>query len=157
MKRLDRGRGPMRKGIGICSAVVLSLGTAGCFHYVPVDEVPPQGSAVRVTMSEPVPVELREITANRVVEIRGEVVTAAPDRLFLSAFAVVSNSDLERLADGETVILPRGLIEGIEQKRLSTTRTILATAAVVGLSFLVETVIRGSGGGEGDGPPPIIE
>lgn len=137
--------------------LVLTASTAGCFHYVPVEAAPPQGTPVRAFLHRPVPVELREITANNIVMVRGEVIREEDERLLLSAFALESASEFEHVAAGETVALPRDALERIEVKRISPTRTALAGAALAAAGYLVNLALQSLGGGDdgGGGGPPI--
>ena len=131
------------------------LGT-GCFHYVPTEEVPPQGTPVRVRLAPPLPIELADLTAHNIVEVRGEVAAAQPDRIVLSAFTLLSAAEVEYLAGGQTVPLSRDAVAGLDQKRLSPARTALATAALVGVGYAIQLGLRSLGGGNGggDGNPP---
>lgn len=137
--------------------LVLAVSTAGCYQYVPVETTPPQGTSVRAGLSSSMSFELSEITANRIVEIRGEVVTASAERLVLSAFSLVSQSDFEHLAAGETIVVPQDAVAWIEKREISASRTALVGAALVGVGFLIEAAIRGGGGGEDDGGGPPIK
>ena len=134
----------------------ICLLATGCFHYVPVAEVPPQGTPVRVRLAPPLPIELADLTAHNIVEIRGEVATAQPDRIVLSAFTLLSAAEVEYLAGGQTVPLSRDAVAALDQKRISPARTALATAVLVAAGYAIQLGLRSLGGGNGgdDGGPP---
>jgi hypothetical protein len=144
----------MRRRLATSALLVASGTTAGCFHYVPVETAPPQGTPVAVHLSRPIPVDLGEIALNNVVQVRGEIVRSDPDFLLLSAFAVQSALDRELLASGQTVSIPADAVARLEQKRISTVRTALATVALLGAGYLVQLGLRNIGGGDGGEPPP---
>lgn len=134
-------------------AGVLLASTAACFQYVPVDEVPARGTPVRVGLARQVPIELTEITATNVEEVRGEVVSGDDGRLVLSVLGVRLLGGVDYLARGETVVLPQDAVASLTAKRFSPLRTALATAVLAGAGFLVERALSAAiGGGEGGGP-----
>lgn len=121
---------------------------SGCYTYVPTGmTLPAQGKPVRVFLSTPQDVRLSDLTANDVVVIDGELIGTSDEQVALSAWWVKSRSGYETLGQGETVTIPLSHLEGVRQKRLS----VLRTAAVTGLAFLVSTVTIAyvaRGGGE---------
>lgn len=124
----------------------------GCFHYVPIEGVPEQGTPVRLGLAQPISIELSDLTANNIVEVRGEIIAAPADRILVSAFGLRSAGDFEFLGRGETVSLPRDAIARLEEKRISPGRTAVASALLVGAGYLVQLGLRSAvGGGEGDG------
>jgi hypothetical protein len=136
--------------------LALSLGASGCFQYVPVEGVPPQGTPVRAGLSRPVAIELSDLTANNIVEVRGEIVAGQSEEIVLSAFALRAANEFEYPGRGQTVSLPRDAVARLEQKRISVSRTALATAGLVGLGYLVQLALKavgGGGGGDPGGPP----
>ena len=152
-----RARFPqMRRILPTLALVGLATASTGCFHYVPVEEVPRQGTPVQVYTSRPVPVPLEDVTANNVVMVRGEVITEQTDQLALSAFTLESANEFEYLAGGQTVFVPRDALARIEEKRISWLRTGLTAAAFAGAGILIDWGLRqATGGGEGEGSPPV--
>lgn len=137
--------------------LLLVATSTACFHYVPSAGMPSQGTPVRAYLNRPVPVELADITANNIVEVRGEFVTARPDQLVLSAFTLQTASDVEHRGGGATVYVPRDALRLLEERRISAGRTALAAVAMAGAGYLIQLGLRGGiGGGEnGDGNGPI--
>lgn len=132
---------------------VLLLALAGCYHYVPASEALTLGTPVRAHLERPVPVELPDITANRVVQVQGEFVASPPDRLVLSAFRIWGDSGFERSLSGETVTLPSDAVGLMEVRRISGSRTLLAGIGLAAASYLLQAAIRSAvGGDEGEGP-----
>jgi len=141
-------------------AIVLGLtaSTAGCFHYVPATEMPSRGTPIRVRMDTPVRVDLPDLTANDIVRVQGEMVSADPNRLILSAFSLHSAADREHMGGGATIYLPRESLAHMEVRRLSVGRTALASVAIAAAAYLVGLGIDAAGGGgEGNGGNPIPE
>lgn len=126
----------------------------GCFAYVPVrGESPAPGARVQVQLNSPQEVRAGEVTANDVVEIRGEVVAADSVQLLLSAFGLTSRSGIEHLATGQTTPVPRLNIARIRESRISTLRTAaLAGMALLGGTIFVATVANPRGGLGREGP-----
>lgn len=130
--------------------LLLVAASTACFHYVPSAGMPSQGTPVRAYLNRPVPVELADITANNIVEVRGEFVTARPDQLILSAFALQTASDVEHRAGGATVYVPRDALRLLEERRISAGRTAVAVGALAGAGYLIQLGLRSAfGGGEG--------
>lgn len=148
----------VRRGAAVRSAgALLSLALlAGCFQYVPVRNASPRpGTRVQVFLNDPQEVRTGEVTANDVVEIRGEVVSADSARLLLSAFGLTSRSGYEHVATGQTTMVPRLNIAGIRENRVSPLRTgFLAGAVVLAGAIFVSEVANPRGSGPGGGGPP---
>ncbi len=138
-------------------ALSLLVFAGACFHYVPTEQAPVRGTPVWVSLSRPIPVQLSELTANGVVRLRGELVSAGPEDLVVSVFSLRSQSGFEYRSLGETVALPADAVEGIEQRRFSLVRTVVSGAVLGAAGYLIQRTLRGAiGGGEpGDGPGDV--
>nr|NIY07960.1 hypothetical protein [Gemmatimonadota bacterium] len=130
-----------------CLSLSLLLTTGACFHYVPGSDATPRGARVRVELTRPTPVELREVTANSVTNVSGEVVSSASDRLVLSVFALRAAGGFEYLSGGETVIFPNDVVGRVEERRISPVRTALAAALVGAAVYAISATLGGSSGG----------
>lgn len=131
---------------------VLLLALAGCYHYVPASDTLTMGTPVRAHLERPVPVELPDITANRVVQVQGEFVASRPDRLILSAFRIWGDNGFERPLSGETVTLPPDAVGFMEVRRISASRTLLASIGLAAAGYFAQAAIRSAvGGDEGEG------
>jgi hypothetical protein len=131
------------------SLVLLStLVLNGCFAYMPSKGAPlRQGQSVQVFLNTPQDVRLTDVTANNVVRVDGEVVSVDSEKMVLSAALVTQASGVDQLGDNATVVVPRGHVDHVQEKRFSVVRT----AGLVGLAALV-TALTAAGvvGGSSD-------
>ncbi len=140
----------IRNTLLIAAALLLS----GCFAYIPVPPgtAPPQGTAVRAYLSRPGDYRLTDYTANNIVQIDGEIVRVNPDTLVLSAFGLQAASGFEFLGNGETVLVPRMAVGGLERKQLSVWRSAALGAVFAAVVTLGGFALAAAGGGsEGGG------
>jgi len=129
---------------------------AGCFAYAPVSDgrpLPARGAAVRVHLTQPESFRLSTVTADRIVEVQGEVVEWNLDRLSVSAWWLRSVVGTEHRAIGETLVIPRGDLARLEHKRFSIHRSVGLTGVLLIVTILVNSAFEG-GGGEPPPPPP---
>lgn len=127
-------------------APVLGLLLAGCYVYVPASgPEPARGTAVRARLAQPVDVRMRQITANSVAVVDGEVVRFAPDTLYLSAVKLTAMAGNDFLGYGETVWVPRPAIALLEERRIDRQRTALAVAGGLVLAGLAHFVASDGG------------
>ena len=144
-----------RAGLLRFGAALVLLASGGCQTYSPVAlGAIQQGVRLRVTVHQPVPVRLREITVERATLVDGEAVGLQDGKLVLSALWVVREGGVGILGEGWTVTVPVGSVSTLSQRRFSWWRT-----AVVGVVGVVGTAVGwrslGAGGGpESDGGPP---
>lgn len=155
MNSLTRARLPLR---GAAAGLLLALSLNGCFAYAPVNgAMPSPGSRVKVALDSPQEVRTGDITANDVVEVTGELVSADTAALVVSAFQLTSRSGYEHLASGETTRVPRLNISTVRVNRISPLRTAAMTGlALLGGALFISQVSppRGGGGpGNGGGGP----
>ncbi|HYW06276.1 MAG TPA: hypothetical protein VE913_04930 [Longimicrobium sp.] len=129
----------------------------GCFSYVPMNGPDPlPGARVRVELRSPQQIRAGEVTANDVVSVIGEVISADTSLLVLSASQLTARSGYELSGGGETARLPRGNIVVVSQNRLSVLRTALVAGAIAVLGGTFASQVRasrGGGGGGGGGTP----
>lgn len=130
----------------------------GCHSYVRTD-VPglERGDRVRVFLSEPGAFRLGEVTAERVLQLDGEVVGWDEERLVLSAWWARSVSGREYAGEGLTVHVPREQVRDLEIRRLAALETGLVSAGGLAAALAIGAAMRsggGSGSGGGGGTPP---
>lgn len=131
---------------------LLTLGA--CFSYVPAAPgMLRQGQGVNVFLSAPQDVKLREVTANNVVRVQGEVIEADTQQLAVSASLLVSSSGYEQLGEGATVVIPRASVQQLTARRVSVVRSIGLAGSALVLAALARGSITG-GSRDGGGPPP---
>lgn len=141
------------------SILAAALLLNACTTYVPAPAAPiPMGTRVRVLLNRPTDVPLRDVTANRVVSIDGELVRADADRVVLSAFTVVTAGGLEFLSAGETVSFPRGDVAALQKKKIALLSSALFVGGTVLAVILLDAAARqltggGDDAGTGTGQP----
>lgn len=133
----------LRRCILLSSVVTMSA----CFHYVPAHDGVHRGSRVRVELARPTAVDLREVTANNVTNVSGELVSSGSDRLVLSVFALRAAGGFEYFSEGETVVLPGDAVGRLEERRISAVRTTLAVAILGAAMYAIGSSLGGSSGG----------
>jgi hypothetical protein len=88
-----------------------------------------------------------------VQQVEGRVVGVSDSTLAIGVTAVTRVNGLEDGWGGDTVVFRRSEIQGVEEKRISTSRTLLSVGGVVVGGFLAHAGLRG-GAGTGAGQPP---
>jgi hypothetical protein len=133
------------------------LGVAACQHYVPatVNDLE-RMNRVRVRLSEPLEVELMDLTANNATLLDGEVVRWDDESLILSVWWVEAMGGLEFRGVGETVEVPRDQIAELEERKISVFQTVGLAALLVAGMVLIGSAFSGAGssGEDGEDPPP---
>ncbi len=141
----------LRRGV----ALVLLILVGACMNYVPASvEQVKRPDRVRVRLSVPGTYELMDLTANRVIEIDGEVVRWDDEELVLSAWWLAGEGGLEFRGVGETVVVRREHIGEIERRKVSPVKTAgLIGAGVLATALGVATLASpgGTAGGAGEG------
>lgn len=147
-------------GMRVTAIALTTLLAAGCHTYRPlVGVTPPEGTRVRLQLSDSGTTSLSSYLGPDVVEINGRILTADSDALTLSVSHIRTRDGSEPFWKGESVTIQRSLIARTEEERLSKSRT----AGVAGASLaLVVSIARGfglsgtndgsRGGGGGPGP-----
>ncbi|MDP2528273.1 MAG: hypothetical protein Q8W51_00885 [Candidatus Palauibacterales bacterium] len=141
-------------------ALVIASGAlylSGCYTYVPLQGVPDrvqQGTALKIHFGRPVDVRMGEIGANDVVELDAEMVGAEGDSLAVSVFQTTSRSGYQQQVGGRTARVPADAVAGIEIRKFSAIKTILAGGLVVGAALAAAAVLSSGGGGTTGGQPP---
>ena len=139
----------------VAAVALLVFALNGCFSYVPLNgAAPAPGTRVRVDLQTPQPVVSGDVTANDVVSLIGEVVSADSVTLVLSATQLTTRTGYEHVGRGETARLPRANVARISQNRLSPVRTALVAGVVLVLGGSFASHVRpprGNGGGGGSG------
>ena len=139
----------------MCIVLVgVTMVAPGCFTYTavpPNGALPDRGAPVRAHLLEPQRFPLRDVTAENVVRVDGEIIEWDSERLLLSAYWMRSNSGLAHNGVGETVVLDRSALSKLERKRFSIGKSAALAGAVVLFSVFLNSAFEGGGGGE---PPP---
>jgi hypothetical protein len=134
-------------------AIVLAA-AAGCYRYVPLATPQPQsGTYITALLTDSGTAELADYLGPNVASVGGRLVSTSAEELQISVVNVASRAGAEAFWKGETVRVPRRLVSGIQERKLSGSRSSLVAtiglAAGVGLlrAFGVLSAGSGSSGG----------
>ena len=131
----------------VCGCAAL-LGA--CYDYVPqVAQQPALGSEVRLTLTDLGSVAAASAVGPRVESIDGRIARISADSVVVAATQTTQRGGAENTWNGERVALPRSAVASIGVRRLSASRTALASAA--GVAVVVGTIVGFHVGGSGNG------
>jgi len=134
---------------------------AGCFIYVPYEQTTPRtGDHVTADLNPGGSEELARLVGPQVGSVRGQVLTADASSMLLSVSSTTSFDEQTTYWKGEQVAVPLGSVDHILTKKFSAGRTLMLTAAVVGVGILGAKILtgvdqsnhNGSTGGGGQNP-----
>ena len=125
-----------------------------CQRYVPLDMTPaPVGSSVRISLSDNAAATSFRQVGSGVSQAEGRVIFATDSTLAIGVSAVKRTNGIEDGWNGDTVVFRRAQVVGVEQRKISRSRTFLTLGAVV-----VGGIIAHQGLSHGDrvvvGQPP---
>jgi hypothetical protein len=139
-------------------AGLAAVATAACYAYAPLRQpVPIAGQEVRATFAAPASLQLGDVTLNAVDRVEGLVQRVSGDSMLVSGDWVFTRLGARYAASGGTLLLDRPQLRALEVRRLSPTRTGVASAVAVGAVVLLFRSIGqalgwgGGGSGSGDG------
>jgi hypothetical protein len=139
------------------SAMFAIFAATGCYYYEPLARLEPApGSYLAATLNDAGTDTLSQTIGPDVRSIRGRVLTSDSAALSLSVSGVTLHHGEDVTWKGENVTLYRRYVAGIQQRRLSRSRTaIMMGATIVGLVATYE-VFQGVGliPTNSGGPPP---
>lgn len=156
-------RRPRRSGRWSGRTAALALGalcSQGCYTYqaLPRSAAVPPGQALRVQLTDSGTVALAAQVGPGVYQLDGRVSDADARTLNLEVTSLHSRrSVVEQLWNGESVAIPRVLVEAVQRRQLSRPRTILLGALLVGGVVGAYLVFDAAGGGNRGGPGPIVD
>jgi hypothetical protein len=141
-----------------CLVLPVVISAAGCFYYQPLETAAPQpGTYIEVVLTDSGTSHFWGYLGPDVANLRGRLVTANPQTLALSVQSVEQRHGQVLGWKGETVTLGREYVATMQERHLSTGRTVLlAGGTVVGFVAMISAVANlaaGSGGSGGGGPP----
>jgi hypothetical protein len=154
---------PVREGHPRTPAVLLLVACllpVGCYTYLPLGTLEPQvGTQVSAELTWRGSDTLAAAVGPGVTTVRGAVLQADPAAVILAVASVANHSGQQQFWRGEPVRLPRGSVQGFEERKFSVGRTVLLGAAFLGSSLAAWAAFKGdrSGGrlpgGSGGGVP----
>ncbi len=133
----------------LCIAIAF---TSGCYTYRPADSVRP-GMEVRARLKTEAAVRRSEGLDDALRYFDGRVVNNSDGDLVLDILVARSQTAFENIVIRDTIRLSSGEIEQILQRKLSTGRTVFATAAVIAGGVLLVKGIEAAAGGSDTDPP----
>lgn len=162
---------PMRRSFQSNVALGLSLAlllpfAAACHHYVPPEggqEVLVRGERIRVSTSDPLSVDLGEITVDDAVLVDGELIEIREDgTVVMSVIQAQSPSGATRGGVGETVTIPGDAVATIEKRVINPVTTTLIVVVIAGAATAISIAALNAGSENGDGngngqPPPELD
>ncbi|WP_158508788.1 hypothetical protein [Gemmatirosa kalamazoonensis] len=145
------------------TGVLLTLVTAaGCYDYVPLSTGAERPAAeVELTLTDSGAVVLARDIGRASTAIDGTLVSGGDASAYTIAVRQVRRRDDDPAPwRGEHIVVPRPLVAEVRERRLSRTRTALATVGTAAGVLLARAAIRGLGGsnagqsGPGTNPGP---
>jgi hypothetical protein len=131
------------------------LGCVACQKYVALDVAPSiVGSEVRVNLDPDAGAVPFNAIGSRVKRAEGRVIKASDSTLTIGVTGVTRLNGLEDTWAGDTVDFPRSNILGVEQRRISTSRTLLTLGILVAGGILAHIGLDGSRNVIVGQPPP---
>ena len=132
--------------------IAMVFATVGCYGYYPSPAGTPR-AGVRVTaeLSDSGTMSLARYVGPSVAAVEGRLLRASDTEIELSVLAVRQHNGEEASWRGERLTVPRNLLRGIEERRLSVGRTALFTVGFVIGGVALRQAFQGKSGG----PTPI--
>ncbi len=161
---------PMRRSfrsnvaLGLSVALLLPF-AAACHRYVPPEggpEVLARGEQIRVSTSDPVSVDLGEISVDDAILVDGELIELREDgTVVMSVIQAKSPSGAVRGGMGETVTIPGNVVASVEKRVINPVTTTLVVVIIAGAATAIGIAALNAGSsngdGNGNGPPPPQE
>ena len=124
----------------------------GCYTYVPLWQGTPRaGTLVAVGLSDRGRAELANRIGPGVRQLTGRVATLSDSSLTLAVSSVTYIGPGAPMTwNGEMVVIPREVVSGIQERRLSKSRSWIAAGAAVAAIALISTIAIA---GFGSDPP----
>ncbi|MGH7652959.1 MAG: hypothetical protein ACREMS_14110 [Gemmatimonadaceae bacterium] len=115
-----------------------------CQRYVALDAAPVSvGTDVRVNLdADAAGISFSRI-GSRVQQVEGRVVGMSDSSLAIGVTTVTRLNGLEDAWSGDTVVFQRSQIQGVEEKRISASRTLLSVGGLVVGGIVAHAGLRG--------------
>jgi hypothetical protein len=113
--------------------LVVAVVSQGCYTYVPLEAaIPPVGETVSLQISDRGRVELSERFGPGLERIEGLVTSVDSENVVMNVYRVAHIGGLRNRWSGETVRVRMGLVDRLEERRLSRARTYTLAAVATG-------------------------
>lgn len=144
----------MTRALAAASAALMLV---GCYRYQPTGLGTPQaGMQVAAELSDSGTVALARAVGPDAAAVEGRLVRVTETEIELAVTAVRQHSGTATEWRGERVVVARGLLSRLQERRLSRQRTALAAAAFAVGAAVVRDAFAGASGGStpvvGSGP-----
>lgn len=127
----------------------------GCFSYVPIETFRArQGEDVRVVLYPEAAQRVAEEYGSLGVQLIGHLTLVGPDSAMVAAWVGQGYSGTQFGTARQAIPLRRRDIAQVQRRQLSVQKTVLATAAAVGLVAILASRLPGDNEGPGDEPEP---
>ncbi len=135
----------------IALVVLLSM---GCYSSVPVETEPRPGQEIVVGLTDVGSKELAQYLGPKVSVVNGRYLGTAADSLQLSVTSTETRTGEEHFWTGEDVSISKQAVATLSEKKISTLRSALLTAGIIGAVLAVRGGIVSSAGNGKRTPPP---
>ena len=144
------------RGSTLMVGVMLAALSGACYSYRPLEApVPRVGAEVRAQLSDPISVQVGDVTLNGVNLVEGRVYRAQADSVMVYGDWLYTSVGSRYSANGGALLLNRERIGSLQVRRLSAARSGVAGAVAVGVVVLLFRLVESALGGSGGGGPPI--
>jgi hypothetical protein len=134
--------------------VVALLPCVACQRYVPLELAPAAGKDVRVSLNEAAATTSFAPIGSRIRQAEGRVLTTTDSTLAIGVTGVRRTNGLEDGWNGDTVVFHRSEIRGVEQRRISRSRTFLSLGALLIGGIVAHEGLKGGDRVVVGQPPP---
>lgn len=134
--------------------VVALLPFAACQRYVPLELAPAVGKDVRVSLNDGAATTSFASIGSRIRQAEGRVLTTTDSTLAIGVTGVKRINGLEDGWNGDTVVFRRSEIRGVEQRRISRSRTFLSLGALLIGGIVAHEGLKGGNKVVVGNPPP---
>ncbi|MGH7604595.1 MAG: hypothetical protein ACRENK_11440 [Gemmatimonadaceae bacterium] len=124
--------------------ILALLASVSCQRYVALQAAPVSaGSDVRVNLAADAGAISFSRIGSGVRQVEGRVVGTSDSTLMIGVAGVTRLNGLEEAWNGDTVIFQRSEIQGVEEKRISASRTLLSLGGLVAGGIVAHAGLRG--------------
>ena len=131
-------------------AVVVTLGLAGCFSYIPMESAPQPGTRIRARLSAAEAIRVSERTGEARRELEGTLVAVDEDAISVHVvFARIHSGHGRSFANQDTLAIQLSEVLELHERRSSWIKTGALSAIVSGLVVFGASKAFGGVSGKG--------
>jgi hypothetical protein len=144
-----------RRAAWIPAVLAVCATAAGCFSYVPIDTFRArQGEDVRVVLYPEAAQRVAQEYGSLGDQLIGQLTLVGPDSAMVAAWVGQGFSGTQFGTARQAIPLRRRDIAQVQRRQLSVQKTVLATAASVGLVAILAARLAAANDGPGEEPDP---